>query len=125
MNRFTYKICGGGLKYGITPKRFAEGMEQFAAYEDTGLTPEQVAAYAKAEAEGRMIMLPCKVGDMVWDTEGLTEEPTNHMVLAFDVLRSLNTMYLSGGQAIRIGELGKTVFLTREEAEAALKEVQG
>ena len=78
-------------------------------------------AVVKAEAEGRLLVLPCKVGDVLWDTESLTESPSRHIVLAFDVLKSLNMVHLSGGQYLPVSEIGKTVFPTREEAEEALK----
>lgn len=51
-------------------------LDRLAAYEDTGLTPEEIMAdmpdttaieaaldrYQCAEAEGRLVVLPCKVG---------------------------------------------------------------
>ena len=35
-----------------------DAFDHLAAYEDTGLTPEQCAEYAKAEREGRLVVLP-------------------------------------------------------------------
>lgn len=60
-----------------------ELLERVAAYEDTGCEPEQIAkakdaleyAYgnaeriiklAEADKDGRLVVLPCKVGDTVW-----------------------------------------------------------
>ena len=39
----------GGFKQG--------GVERLAAYEDTGLTPERCAEFARADAEGRYIVM--------------------------------------------------------------------
>lgn len=84
-----------------------------ADYEDTGLTPEQVAAYAKAEAEGRLIMLPCKVGTKVF------------WIANDDEFRDYYYIESSDFRLNMLPDFGKIVFLTREEAEAALKEAQG
>lgn len=68
-----------------------------------------LAAYEDAEDQGRLVILPCKVGTEVWrvnfDKRRRQIEP-----LRFDV-----NLYFS---------FNKTVFLTREEAEAALKRGQ-
>lgn len=61
-----------------------EAVRRLAAYEDTGLTPEEVLRlkgecfgwkcdaekYKDAESDGRLIVLPCKVGDKVRDLFG-------------------------------------------------------
>jgi hypothetical protein len=51
----------------------AYNMDCLAAYEDTGLEPEEIKPlldgldeYRRAEADGRLIALPCKVGNMVY-----------------------------------------------------------
>ena len=45
-----------------------EGALKLAAYEDSQMTPEEVQSLAKAKAEGRLVVLPCKV-----DNEKLDE----------------------------------------------------
>ena len=76
----------------------------------------------KAEKEGRMVVLPCKVGDAAyWLHNGIITECRVHRIQMnrtglFICLKSK----VSHG-AFRVDTcLGKTVFLTREEAEAAL-----
>lgn len=73
-----------------------------------------------------VIVLPCKVGDTVWFIRPLdrkkeiTETVIEKMVLkgkGVYMKLSCNAMYETSCNSI-----GKTVFLTREEAEAALKE---
>lgn len=103
-------------------------INKLAAYENTGLTPEQVAAYAKAEAEGRLIELPCKVGDTVWyDT---WEHGIKNIGIQPHKIDRVDVSFISEvGEflytAIPLRELGKTVFISREAAEAASKEAQG
>lgn len=105
-----------------------------ATYEDTGLTPERVAELAQAEQDGRLVELPCKVGDTVY--EPLTEwDGTECLRTSFKPKvrkRSVSIMLIGGHGRPVLGcnevggtktdyfEIGKTVFLTRAEAEAAL-----
>lgn len=119
--------------------------ERLKEYEDTGLTPEQCAEYAKADRrdaeqegikrlrelaeadkEGRIVVLPCKVGDVVYGFYGektilpmvakWIETNTDGWCIAAQYTPMAPRFY-------RFSDFGKTVFLTREEAEAALKEV--
>lgn len=69
--------------------------------------------------ENGVIVLPCRVGDVVWDRNG---EP--HKVISIEWY-SKKVMHLHcEHHTFSVGKrsIGKTVFLTREEAEKALKE---
>lgn len=115
--------------------------DRLAAYEDTGLEPAMCANYKTFEDEaiskgvtfkriialmeadrtGRLVVQPCKMGDVLYRAS-----PSGVVVhrVANVVYRGLtkrwyidtipNLMYASE-------ELGKTVFLTREEAKKALE----
>ena len=94
-------------------------IERLAEYEDTGLMPEEVAELAQAEKDGRLVVLPCKVGDTMYSAEcGKTRA---FVVDSFEIDRSalctIEQIKLS--RAIRV--YGLNAFLTQEEAEAALK----
>ena len=89
MERLTIRNSDGSVSQ-PTGLNWAEALNRLAAYEDTGLTPEDCAEYRKFEDEiiasgktfgrlvellkgdkdGRLIMLPCKVGDTVWAASG-------------------------------------------------------
>ena len=112
---------------------------RLAAYEDTGLEPEdlkkafnetaiiKLAAQAlsttpdhlrdliKAEKNGRMVVLPCKVGDTVYqiDAERVYESEVKWIIFDCDDI------------AFDERAIGGSIFLTREEAEAALKGGEG
>ena len=93
--------------------------DKLAAYEDTELSPEEfkkksesvlelygkLKPYADAEEQGRLVILPCKVGETVWRVN-FDKRRKRIEEIRFDV-----NVYTA---------FGKTVFLTREEAEAAL-----
>ena len=125
--------------------------DRLAAYEDTGLTPEEIKApftedaminlaaqalgvepsrlreLAEADKDGRVVVLPCKVGDTVWrivrDGEPhITRDEVRDMYFADDMTPCVE---LVGGRVTFTEKFGKTVFLSREEAEKALREMEG
>ena len=118
-----------------------------ADYEDTGRTPEEVTALgnlfdyaleesktlteqlallnrirelAEADKNGCVIIVPCKVGDTVYFALlGKIIEKQVFSIVAF----SNSTRIYCGGTSeyFRPEDIGKTFFLTREEAEKALE----
>lgn len=104
-----------------------------AAYEDTGMTPEEIdmdheaaetlrqlcrgcnldrlEKLAKADKDGRIVVLPCKVGDTVYRLQYIEQTPGRFVVGVAEIKFAL----------LWLEEFGETVFLTREEAEAALE----
>ena len=72
------------------------------------------------EQAGRLVVLPCKVGDHVW-ADG--REAIVVWFFGYKTERYLHAQFLDNAEYTDIPfyEIGKTVFLTREEAEAALK----
>ena len=104
-------------------------------YEETGLTPEETHKLAKAQEERRFAEPPCMPGDIVYTISG-------NIIFACEVLKIKVEAGLEYGRTTFIREkvmgwkgetpfefdfcdFGKTVFLSREEAEAALKEQEG
>ena len=84
---------------------------------------EELKQYRDAEEQGLLLRLPCKVGDTLWWTD------------AYGDLRSsvVNSMFIEQGiEGIVIEtlicningkEIGKTVFFTKEQVLAKMKEV--
>lgn len=131
--------------------------ERLAAYEDTGLEPEEVLPkdkadeialklmrladleslcnytrlreLAEADKDGRVVVPPCKVGDRLYEVTGRKTISVYKvkairvelfgLFIEWDIVEGFVWQSLSG---INAGEIGKTVFLTREEAEKALEE---
>jgi len=105
----------------------SNAIARLAAYEETGLEPEELA---QAKKKGRLVVLPCDVGDKLYDvTLGevrekivislsmLLSKSVNHLVIHAENFRNAVTSY-------ELQDIGKTVFLTREAAEAALKDLE-
>ena len=77
--------------------------------------------------EHGVTVLPCKVGDTVWrivrDGEPhITRDEVRDMYFADDMTLCVE---LVGGRVTFTEKFGKTVFLSREEAEKALREMEG
>lgn len=118
----------GGIHWSVHPVHHIDDLlyyKRLAAYEDTGFTPEQVVEMAKELAELKKKLPPCKVGDTVhwvnnhYRTYGdykIDEEKVERLI--FDGEDWIINM---GGP--KDGIFGKTVFLTKEEAKAKLKEM--
>lgn len=78
----------------------------------------------QAEQAGRLVVLPCKVGDTVYFTllGRIIEKPV-FSIVSFSASARI---YCAGtSEYFRPEDFGKTVFLTREEAEAALAQKGG
>ena len=112
-------------------------------YLDTGMTPEAFQSFvvflqdlignqkasealdrfrqlAKADKDGRLAVLPCKVGDTVYFT--LLGKIIEKQVFSIVSFSNSTRIYCSGtSEYFRPEDIGKTFFLTREEAEKALE----
>lgn len=124
--------CEYRALYAKAAKERDEARAELKAYKDTGLSPERVEEIAKAEADGRLVVLPCKNGDPVWYIFCSDELCEAKVVGVYLNSYTNPQLWLSiefhskfvGTHTIKFRvdlELGKTVFLTREEAEAALE----
>ena len=81
---------------------------------------DRLEKLAEADRDGRLVVLPCKVGDMVYFTLlGRIIEKQVFSIVSF----SDSTRIYCGGTSeyFRPEDIGKTFFLTREEAEKALE----
>ena len=134
-----YLVCSGNCETlncgdcGILDKI----VDRLAAYEDTGLEPEEVRSqkelfdylvfdsapsedierfkrlreFGEADREGRCVVLPCKVGDTVYQENGVD---------VFE-LQVKNIIFDCGYVAFDSSAIGTSIYLTHEAAEAALK----
>lgn len=138
-----------------------EVWKRLKAYEDSGCEPEEVlpkdkadeialklmrladleslCSYdhlrelAEADKEGRVLILPCKVGDTVYFARAnpiIQYKVTGYEMgeASISQVRSKHIDKETGltfNFTFRPSSIGKTVFLTREEAEKALQEMEG
>lgn len=135
---------------------YVSAAHRLAAYEDTGLEPEEVLPkdkaneialklmrladlenfrsytrlreLAEADKAGCVVVSPCKVGDTVYEvtnrktiSEYRIKEICVELFCTFikwDVVAGFVDKSIFG---VSVDEIGKTIFLTREEAEKALE----
>ena len=142
--------------YGVWVRNhdYISAANRLADYEDTELAPEEVTALgnlfdyaleesktlteqlellkrlrelAEADREGRLVVLPCKVGDTVWANLDGMRHPRKCVIEFANIGSHVTTIVFSTVDGLREqygvnpSLFGKTVFLTREEAEAALE----
>lgn len=125
---------GSGCKINDCPFETAV-CDRLAAYEDIGLTPEEIKApftedtminlaaqamgvepsrlreLAEADKDGRVVVLPCKV----YETDGVRVYEHTVREVIYET---------AGGPAFDKNAIGKSIFLTRAEAERAMQEME-
>ena len=142
----------GQIPCEVEPAGVREMMDRLAAYEDTGCAPEEVlpkdkadeialklmrladleslCSYtrlhelAEADKDGRVVVLPCKVGDMLCEVTGRKTISVYKvrairvelfgLFIEWDIDTTPFCSYVESS-------IGKTIFLTREKAEKALE----
>lgn len=93
---------------------------------------EKLAEYEDLEEQGRLISLPCKVGDTVYYFEGsyyknikdwkiVSIKVTEFNIKVNRSGKLLPLAMIANGTRYPMSSIGKTVFLTKSEAEAKLK----
>ena len=142
----------GQIPCEVEPAGVREMMDRLAAYEDSKLTPERCAEFARADAEGRYIVmrdaeqegvarlrelaeadkdgrcvvLPCRQGDELWTyCNHPVKRVYSFTVSDVSTLNGRTVLNTLGLGTIRPEDIGKTVFLTSEEAEKALAKMEG
>ena len=123
-----------------------EVWERLKAYEDAGLSPqacaeareieETLSSYdysisrmvelMKADKDGRVVVLPCRQGDELWTyCNHPVKRVYSFTVSDVSTLNGRTVLNTLGLGTIRPEDIGKTVFLTREEAEKSLEKLKG
>ncbi len=152
MERLTEYEVAGGHVHAVPTGDVDQAMMRLAAYEDARLTPgevhslwgewnammsvlnsigggyERLRQLAETDKAGRMVVLPCKVGDRLYEVTGRKTISVYKirairvelfgLFIEWDIVEGFVWQSLSG---INVEEIGKTVFLTLEEAEKALE----
>ena len=115
---------------------------RLAEYEDIGLEPEKIVllknivddAFSdkpeftehirellRAEKDGRLVVLPCKVGDTIYRCGDPIKKIYEWQIAYVEVYEDETVFVDDSDNTFVEADIGKTVFLTREEAEKALE----
>lgn len=114
-------VCGIDMPYWRIDR--ADDLHSYLS----GDAADTLAAYEDAEEQGRLVILPCKVGTVIWRVWNgkigryvvVEVDAQDHVKLRF-LIECLPYLRFYWDD-----EYGKTVFCTREEAKAALKGLKG
>ena len=122
------------LKEKCNPKYDLTILDLICTIESLQQENEQLQEFANAKADGRMVVLPCKIGDEVWFLEKQFDiaNGTCSTVISEYIVTEIRgnkynpLWYMASSERcthrdFHPTELGKTVFLTKEEAEKALE----
>lgn len=102
--------------------------------EDNLKAIKKLADYEDLEEQGLLVRLPCKVGDTVYRVNAGAKQPIipmtvseihficykNECAVRFDAIGKEDM----GESCYRLEDIGRIVFLTREEAEKKLEEMK-
>ena len=114
MERLTYfkdgywRVNFSGVQYQ------ADFVDRLAAYEDIAELCggfDRLRELAEADKDGRVIILPCKV----YETDGVRVYEHTVREVIYET---------AGGPAFDKNAIGKSIFLTRAEAERAMQEME-
>ena len=123
--------------------------DELKAYRETGLTPEEVTALQvsnqelkkealpilQAKVQDRLVIMPCGLGETVYANFAIRGDylrekdkpyPCEVVFIGLSKEPFMHIQFKNGRVfPVKFCEVGKTVFTTREAAEAALKEQEG
>mgnify|MGYP000064253904 FL=1 len=108
--------------------------ETYFEGEDGYVVVDRLASYEDLEEQGLLVRLPCKVGDTVYRVNAGAKQPIipmtvseihflcykNERAVRFDAIGKEDM----GESCYRLEDIGRIVFLTREEAEKKLEELK-
>ena len=95
------------------------------SYDYKNLLIERLGKYEDLEEQGRLIKLHCKVRDTIYGLHKAMVCELDTETIGISKMPSGEILYLIDGWELDKGDFGKTVFLTKSEAEAKLKELRG
>ena len=121
-------------RYDITPDGESD---VYVKNHDYIKASEKLAEYEDLEEQGLLVRLPVEIGDMIWDND--FGHPVSYEIKAFsygfcdsyvepniedEIIFYYENYNGSITGAFPMSEIGKTVFLTHEEAEKKLEEMK-
>lgn len=84
---------------------------------------DRLRELAEADKKGRCVVLPCDVGDELWSTQtwySIPKEPQRLEVREI-IVRPGGFVIVTNKRRFEAEKIGKTVFLSREVAEKAIR----
>ena len=104
------------------------------SYDYKNLLIEKLGEYEDLEEQGRLVKLPCKIGDTIYEIRYKNRQYVIHLhIVSKFVIMPYRfprvEIYFENENGFStsdfLGQLNEGLFLTRTEAEAKLKELRG
>lgn len=120
--------------HGVNKKQKAKCISCAEEHEQLAIWLAELKRYKDLEEQHRLIELPCAVGDTVYEVQEIRKRIQEYTIISIHFSHSsiLIGWEINDGKGIysnlngfEVSAIGKTVFLTKEEAEAKLKELRG
>lgn len=125
-----------GFLYHVNPndKELDRCVECGKQHEQLAKWLEELKRFKSLQDQGRLLELPCAVGDTVWTNSSMQgwyfrkkDKPYKATVVFVGINGTENFMYVDFGNGhilqFNFSDIGKRVFLTEEEAQKALEEI--
>lgn len=126
-----------GVKY-LETEVMDNGIKEYWEHKQVAEYLKKLKEYEDLEEQGLLLRLPCKVGDTVYQISENIIEPCTVDTIFLGNYMDRNENYCNMAEIyydrddcpyvsteIYFTDIGETVFLTREEAEAKLAEMEG
>jgi len=117
---------------GLSPQGCAQALEAEKLLSNCDISFKKIVELIQADKDGRVVILTCKVGDTVYfgnagqildfTVVGYAVDETGISWIYSEHVDKTGHTY---ERAFSPDRIGKTTFLTREEAEKALQEMEG
>lgn len=136
MERLTKRLGSKGTVV-FTQGKYEETIPAEMAVNETRIVLKKLCDYEDLEEQGLLMRFPVKIGDMIWDND--FGHPVSYEIKAFsygfcdsyvepniedEIIFYYENYNGSITGAFPMSEIGKTVFLTREEAENKFEELR-
>ena len=127
MKRLTERVNDGLI---MTKQDSGDNVSYYWDWDEENFkVAEKLATYEDLEEQGLLVRLPCKVGDIMFRINKGAKNPVIELtVTQIDITtRSYNLEVIDrdcGELMCFKNDIGKTIFLTREEAENKLEELK-
>ena len=138
--KIKWSICSAGMGDAPTEYLYGDHADRLAAIEDIlgdEYDLDELREMVQAKREGRCVVLPCKIGDTIYQVDYMTHgealragvpeknDPQSKRKFGRRKAKCLPLMVREKKMVKSLySEFGKSVFLTRAEAEAALRREQ-
>lgn len=119
---FLYETVGRYIDFETT--ELTDAIKEYWEHKQVKEYLEKLKRYRDLEEQGLLLRLPCKVGTKVYAINRIIDygEVGDEATYSYSIIEREFQIYMM----MEYGELvfGKTVFLTKEEAEQKLKEME-